>query len=111
MKEVPALFALLLLQNAAPGGGFGSMTLLLPLFMIVFVVMTILPQRGKQKKWQAMLDALKPGDVVTTSGGLRGTILNVREDIITLRVAPDNIKLEFLKSAIASVTTTEEEKK
>lgn len=87
------------------------MTLLLPLFLIVFVVMTILPQRGKQKKWQAMLDSLKPGDVVTTTGGLRGTILNVREEIITLRVAPDNIKLEFLKSAIASVTTTEEEKK
>lgn len=110
MKEVPALFALLLLQNAAPGG-FGSFGLLLPIVMIVFVVMTILPQRGKQKKWQAMLDSLKPGDVVTTSGGLRGTILSVREDIITLRVAPDNIKLEFLKSAIASVTTTEEEKK
>lgn len=87
------------------------MSLLLPLFLIVFVVMTILPQRNKQKKWQQMLAALKAGDVVTTTGGLRGTILNVREDVLTLRVAPDNIKLEFLKSAIASVTTTEEEKK
>lgn len=87
------------------------MGLLLPLFLIVFVVMTILPQRSKQKKWQQMLTSLKAGDVVTTSGGLRGTILNVREDVVTLRVAPDNIKLEFLKSAIASVTTTEEEKK
>lgn len=100
----------MLLQNAAPGG-FGSMTLLLPLFMIVMVVMTILPQRGKQKKWQKMLSELKPGDIVSTTGGLRGTILNIREDVLTLRVAPDNIKLEFLKSAIASVTTTEEEEK
>lgn len=87
------------------------MTLLLPLFMIVFVVMTILPQRNKQKKWQTMLAALKPGDVVTTTGGLRGTILSVREDVLVIRIAPDNIKLEFLKSAIASVTTNEEEKK
>lgn len=105
----PTLIAAILFQQAS-GGGLGSMTLLLPLFLIVMVVMTILPQRGRQKKWQAMLEKLKPGDVVTTTGGLRGTILNVREDIITLRVAPDNIKLEFLKSAIASVTTTEEEK-
>ncbi|MBS1816157.1 MAG: preprotein translocase subunit YajC [Acidobacteria bacterium] len=87
------------------------MTLLLPLFMIVFVVMTILPQRNKQKKWQKMLSELKSGDVVTTTGGLRGTILSVREDVLVIRIAPDNIKLEFLKSAIASVTTNEEEKK
>lgn len=86
------------------------MTLLLPLLVIMMAVM-IIPQRSKQKKWQQMLSQLKAGDVVTTTGGLRGTILSVREDVLVLRIAPDNVKLEFVKSSIASVTTTEEEEK
>jgi preprotein translocase subunit YajC len=102
-------FAFLLMFQSA-GSGFSSTTLLLPVFLIAMVLMSVIPNRNKQKKWQAMLAALKPGDVVTTVGGLRGTILNLRDETLTLRVAPDNIKLEFLKSAIASVTTTEEEK-
>jgi preprotein translocase subunit YajC len=102
------LIAAIVFQQAT--GGLGSMTLLLPIFLIAMVLMTAIPNRNKQKKWQKMLSELKPGDVVTTLGGLRGTILNIREETLTLRVAPDNIKLEFLKSAIASVTTAEEEK-
>jgi len=54
-----------------------------------------------------MLNDLKPGDKVTTTGGIRGTILSLKEDAIHLRVPPDNIKLEVVKSAIASVTTDE----
>jgi len=55
-----------------------------------------------------MLSELKPGDRVTTTGGIRGTILTIKDDAIQLRVAPDNLKLEFVKSAIASVTTGED---
>jgi preprotein translocase subunit YajC len=55
-----------------------------------------------------MLDALKNGDRVTTSGGIRGVVLQVKDDVILLRVAPDNIRLEFVRSAISSVTTDEE---
>jgi len=44
---------------------------------------------------------------VTTSGGIRGIILSIKDDAIIVRVAPDNIKLEVAKSAIASVTTQE----
>ena len=54
-----------------------------------------------------MLSNLKPGDKVTTTGGIRGTIMSIKEDAIQLRVPPDNIKLEVVKSAIASVTTEE----
>ena len=38
----------------------------------------IAPNQKKQKVWQEMLGAIKPGDKVTTSGGLRGTVLSVR---------------------------------
>jgi preprotein translocase subunit YajC len=54
-----------------------------------------------------MLAAIKTGDRITTAGGIRGIILNIKDDAIVIRVAPDNIKLEVAKSAIASVTTQE----
>ena len=73
----------------------------------VFYLLLIRPNQNKQKQWQQMLNDLKSGDKVTTTGGIRGTILSIKDDAIQLRVPPDNIKLEVVKSAIASVTTDE----
>ncbi len=58
-----------------------------------------------------MLEALKPGDRITTTGGMRGVILSIKEDAIQLRVPPDNLRIEVVKSAIASVTANQEEAK
>ena len=55
-----------------------------------------------------MLAALKTGDRVATTGGIRGTIMNLKDDAVILRTQPDGVKLEILKSAIASVTTEDE---
>jgi preprotein translocase subunit YajC len=52
-----------------------------------------------------MLSSLKPGDRVTTNGGIRGVIVSVKDDLLIVRTQPDNVKLEFVKSAIAAVTT------
>jgi preprotein translocase subunit YajC len=93
----------MILQSA---GGFGGLILLLPMFAI-FYFLLILPQQRRQKKWQAMLSQIKNGDKVTTSGGLRGTIIALRDDAVHLRVPPDNIKLEIARSSIVSVTTDE----
>jgi len=60
--------------------------------------------------WTQMLAELKTGDRITTTGGIRGTILNLKDDSLIIRVAPDGIKIEVVKSAIASVTTQEEGK-
>jgi preprotein translocase subunit YajC len=57
-----------------------------------------------------MLSQLKNGDRVTTNGGIRGVIVSVKEDVVQLRIAPDNVKLEFVKSAIAAVTLPDETK-
>ncbi len=109
------VFALFLFQTTGifggSAGGFGGLGLLLPVLLIGMVLMTAIPNQRKQKKWNEMLAGLKSGDRVTTTGGLRGTILSLRDDVVTMRVAPDNIKLEFLKSAIASVTTEDEAEK
>jgi len=85
----------------------------LPFILIigVFYLMLIRPNQKRQKQWSDMLAALKPGDRITTTGGMRGTILALRDDSLTLRLPPDNIKVEIVKSAIASVTTNEEEAK
>ena len=77
------------------------------LIIVVFWLLLIRPNQKKQQAWQKMLQDLKTGDRITTSGGIRGTILNIREDTIQLRIPPDNIKIEVVKSAIASVTTDE----
>jgi preprotein translocase subunit YajC len=91
------------------GGSMGGLPFIL-LFFVAMYFLLFAPQQKKQKQWQAMLAQLKTGDKVTTTGGIRGTIVNVKDDVLILKVAPDNIKLEIAKSAIAAVTTEEETK-
>jgi len=78
------------------------------LFLPVLYLLMIRPQQRKQKQWQQMLNSIKSGDRITTAGGIRGTILSIKDDSIVLRVPPDNLKLEVAKSAIASVTQQED---
>ena len=73
----------------------------------IFYFLLIMPQQKKQKKWQQMLSNLKSGDKVTTSGGIRGSILSIKDDAVQLRVPPDNLRLEVALSSIVSVATDE----
>lgn len=73
----------------------------------IFYFLLIMPQQKKQKKWQKMLSSLKSGDKVTTSGGLRGTILSLKDDAVQLRIPPDNLRMEVTLSSIVSVATDE----
>jgi preprotein translocase subunit YajC len=101
--SVATSLALWVFQQAA-GGGNGVM-MLLPLLLIpVLYFMMIRPQQKRQKQWQQMLGSIKTGDRITTAGGIRGIILSIKDDVIVIRVAPDGIKLEIAKNAIASVT-------
>jgi preprotein translocase subunit YajC len=82
--------------------------MLLPLLLIpVLYIVMIRPQQKRQKQWQQMLGSIKAGDKVTTAGGIRGTIISIKDDVIIVKVAPDGIKMEIAKNAIASVTTQE----
>jgi len=85
------------------------MVLFLPLLLLI--VYMFYSQSRRQKKWQSMLGQLKAGDKVTTSGGLRGTIVALKDDAIHLRVPPDNLRLEVTKASVMQVTTAEEEVK
>ena len=101
------MFAMWLQSGMGGLGNLGSLALPVLFFVVLYFLM-IAPNQRKQKKWQEMLGQLKSGDRVTTNGGIRGTVLTVKDDIVILRVQPDGVKLEFVKSAIASVTTDEQ---
>jgi len=83
---------------------------MLPLLLLIPLMYFVMirPQQKRQKQWQQMLGSIKTGDRVTTAGGIRGIILSIKDDAIIIRVAPDNLKIEVAKSAIASVTTQED---
>ncbi len=91
------------------GSAFLSIAPLIVIFAI-FYLMLIMPQQKKQKKWQQMLAGLKNGDRVVTSGGIRGTVISVKEDAVQLRVPPDNLRLEVARSAVVSLANPEEAK-
>ena len=97
-----------LLAQAA-GSGVVAFLPLVAIFAI-FYFMLIMPQQKRQKKWQAMLGSLKNGDKVVTSGGIRGTIISLRDDAVQLRVPPDNLRIEVSRSAVVSLVTPEEAK-
>lgn len=96
---------------AAVGGlsSLGGLPLLLLMFVAMYFLL-IAPNQRKQKQWQQMLANLKVGDKVTTNGGMRGTVMSVKDDVLVIKTAPDNVKFEIVKSAIAAVTTDEEAK-
>src|SRR5229473_3428663 len=94
------------------GGGSGLLGIAPLIFIFgIFYFLLIMPQQRRQKKWQAMLDQVKTGDKVTTSGGLRGTIMALKDDSVHLRVPPNNVLLEVTKASIVQVTTAEDEVK
>src|SRR3989442_12384994 len=94
---------LLALQTIGAGGWLGFAPLIF--IFAIFYFLLIMPQQRRQKKWQQMLNDLKNGDKVVTSGGLRGTIIALRDDYITLRVPPDNLRIEVTRASLASVST------
>ena len=75
----------------------------LVLIFVVFYFFLIRPQQVRQKKWAETLETVKNGDRVTTSGGLRGTVIAIKEDSFHLRVPPDNLRVEVVKTSVVSI--------
>jgi len=99
-------------QQGQPPAGGSMLTALLPfaLVFVIFYFLLIRPQRTKQKKHQGMVEQLKPGDKIITSGGIHGTIMGVQEDKIELRIA-SNTKIDITKNAIAVIMGAKSEAK
>lgn len=72
------------------------------LIFIIFYFLLIRPQKTKEKEHRKLLASLNKNDEVVTSGGIHGTIINVKDKTVVLRI-DDNAKMEIEKNCIAYV--------
>jgi preprotein translocase subunit YajC len=102
------------LADTATTGGSSNILITYGPLVLMFVVLYFLlirPQQRKQKTRNQMLNSLKKGDKVVTIGGLHGTIMEITDDIVVLRVN-DATKMTFDRSAVnAAAAPSAEEKK
>ena len=94
-------------SNNPSGGAQGGPSLLVSfvpiiLIFVIFYLLLILPQQKKAKQHQSMLNSLHKGDRVVTTGGMYGTVHDVKDNMIVLKIS-DEVKVELVKSAVAAV--------
>jgi len=97
---------MMLAQAQAPPQPRGPnlLTALFPfiLVLVIFWLIIVLPQQRRQKKHMQMVESLKPGDRIITSGGIFGTVMGVYPDRIELKIAA-NVKIDITKNAVAVI--------
>ncbi len=95
--------------QAAPGaGGPGPIMTVFP-FILIFVIMyfmVIRPQQKKSKEHQEMLKKLKKNDEVMTTGGIYGKVVDLKETVVTLEIAP-NVRIRVHRPQVSDVITAE----
>ena len=72
------------------------------LVFVIFYLLIIMPQRKKQKKHMEMVENLKPGDRIITTGGIYGSIMGVQKDLIELKIS-SNTNIKITKSAVGVI--------
>ena len=93
-------------QQAQQPSGVPQFLVLL-IIIGIFYLIVFLPARRRQKKLQEMIDNLKAGDKIITSGGIYGTIVGFKDDRIQLRVA-ENVKIELSRNSVTALQRPEE---
>lgn len=90
----------------AQGQSGSAWTSFVPLVIMlgIFYFLLIAPMRKRQKQQEQMIADLKTGDRVVTAGGIYGTIVGIKEDRLTLRIA-DQVKVEITKSSVSGLDT------
>jgi len=102
------MFDIAYAQNATGSAGPGPLMTLVP-FVLIFVIMyfmVVRPQQKKAKDHQNMLGKLKKNDEVMTSGGIYGKVIDLKETVVTLEVAP-NVRIRVHRPQITTVLTAE----
>src|SRR5512139_21096 len=88
------------------GGGFGGLFMMLIIFVIFYFIL-IRPQQKKMKEHKKMVEELKKGDEIITSGGIYGTVEGVTPDTLTIKIA-EGTKVKVTRSSVAAVVTEKE---
>lgn len=91
-------------QSPSQPRGPNLLTALFPfiLVLVIFWLIIVLPQQRRQKRHMQMVESLKPGDRIITSGGIFGTVMGVYPDRIELKIAA-NVKIDITKNAVAVI--------
>ena len=92
--------------SAANGGG-ASMLVMMIVLIAVFYFFMIRPENKRKKEAQAMRDAIKVGDNITTIGGIIGDIVSIKDDSIVIETTTDRVRVEFAKFAVSTNNTAE----
>ncbi len=90
-------------QGGGAGNSMFTTFIFMGLLVLIFYFMIMRPQQKRAKERAKLLESIKKGDKVITSGGLHGKVVGIDEKTVLLDVG-DNMKLKFERSAIASVT-------
>lgn len=104
MNDVLLFFALAS-PPAGPGqggGGLGGMFVPMIIIFLIFYFMLIRPQQRKEKERRQLIDNTKSGDRVMFSGGILGTVTNVKEHTFIVKIA-DNVKIEIARGAVTKL--------
>lgn len=90
-------------SSGAPAGG-GGLTAFVPLILmfVIFYFLLIRPQQKKAKEHQNMINNLKKGERIITSGGIHGTITSLGDTTISLEIA-ENVKIKINRGNVATV--------
>lgn len=96
-------------SGAGAAGGMGSTIMMLVIMIAIFYFFLIRPENKRKKEAEQMRSALKKGDWLTTIGGLYGRVVAITDQTVVLETSEDRVRVEFLKSAISSVGTLEEQ--
>ena len=103
---MPAMPTGLLLQQQPSSGLLQFLPFVF--IIVIFYFILFLPMQRRQKKQKQMMEGLKNGDQVVTTGGIVGTIVGLNDDnTLVLRVKPDNTKLLFARSAVSGLVGEE----
>jgi len=92
----------------APMSGLGSMLPMLILFAAIFYFFMLRPQQKRDRERREMLAAVAKGDAVITTGGICGTVVNLSETHVILRV-DDDVTIEFVRSSVAQIVKKKKE--
>lgn len=91
------------LTAAAAGGGM-PILMIVAMFAILYLFM-IRPENKRKKEAEAMRNALKVGDNITTIGGIIGDVVSIKDDAIVIETSADKVRVEFAKWAVSSNNT------
>lgn len=93
--------------GGAPAGPPGNPLISFIPFILIFVIfyfLLVMPQQKKMKKRKAMIEALKKGERVTTTGGLIGTVTNLSPDVVTIQIS-EGVRVKIARTYIEEVHT------